>query len=59
MERQRKSPITVKELIEELKKYPSDAIAYAYEGEAIGIMVTDKNGGPLGEILTCEPGSRR
>jgi len=32
--------ITVKELIEELKKFPEDALVYAYEGEIVGVVIT-------------------
>ncbi len=43
--------ITVKKLIEDLKKYPPDALAYAYEGEFIGIVIVDaKQTKQLGEI---------
>ncbi|MDZ7289333.1 MAG: hypothetical protein ONB44_07855 [candidate division KSB1 bacterium] len=43
--------ITVAKLINELKKYPSDALAYAYEGEFIGIVIVDaKEQKQLGEI---------
>jgi hypothetical protein len=31
--------ILVSKLIEELKKFPPDALAYAYEGEITGIIV--------------------
>lgn len=49
----REQDLTVKELIEELQKYPSDAVVYAYEGESIAIIITDRNSGKqLGEILT-------
>lgn len=30
---------TVKELIEELRKFPEDAQCYAYEGEVTGVVV--------------------
>jgi len=51
--------IPVAKLIEELKKYPSDALAYAYDGEFIGIVIvsrgTDSKGGDqLGEIPASE-----
>ncbi len=51
--------ITVKKLIEELKKYPPDALAYAYEGEFVGIVIVslDKDGKrlkQLGEIPASE-----
>jgi hypothetical protein len=43
--------ITVAKLLEELQKYPPDALAYAYEGEFIGIVVVDaKQTKQLGEI---------
>jgi len=32
---------TVKQLIDDLSKFPEDAKCYAYEGEVIGIIVTD------------------
>jgi len=44
--------ITIAELIKELQKYPPDALAYAYEGEIIGIVIVDaKETKQLGEIL--------
>ncbi len=55
---------TVFQIIEELRKYPPDALAYAYEGEMVGIVVvaaertTDEGGGSgheeLGYVLTSE-----
>lgn len=33
----------VDELIEELKKFPMDAELFAYEGEATGVTIVDKN----------------
>ena len=33
--------ITVANLMKELKKYPPDALAYAYEGEFIRIVIVD------------------
>ena len=33
----------VKSLIEELKKFPEDAMCYAYEGEICGIVVIRPN----------------
>ena len=46
-------------MIEELKKYPPDALAYAYEGEFVGIVIVslDKDGKrlkQLGEIPASE-----
>lgn len=35
---------TVKEFIKELKKFPDDAMTYAYEGECVGIGITTKDG---------------
>lgn len=35
---------TVKELINELKKFPEDALCYGYEGEGIGIAIRTKDG---------------
>jgi len=51
--------IPVEKLIEELKKYPPDALAYAYDGEFIGIVIvspeTDGKGGDqLGAIPASE-----
>ncbi len=47
---------TVSEIIEELKKYPADALAYAYEGEITGIVVVNDavKREELGVILTSE-----
>ena len=36
-------PKTVQEIIEELRQYPMDAIAYAYEGEVTGIVIVANN----------------
>jgi hypothetical protein len=33
----------VSQLIEELKKYPADANAYAYEGEVCGVVIVDRH----------------
>lgn len=33
----------VKDLINELKKFPTDSRAYAYEGEVSGIVIVYKN----------------
>jgi hypothetical protein len=35
--------ITVRKLIEELKEYPLDALAYAYEGSEVGIVIVGRN----------------
>jgi hypothetical protein len=43
--------ISVAKLIKELEKYPSNALAYAYEGEFIGIVIVDaEKMKQLGEI---------
>ena len=34
--------ITVAKLIKELQKYPSKALAYAYEGEFVGIVIVSR-----------------
>ena len=44
----------IKQLIKELEKYPEDAIVYAYEGEDIGIGITNANKENLGFISTRE-----
>lgn len=52
--------ITVARLIEELQKYPPDALAYAYEGEFVGIVIVSHKEGSnglrkhLGEIAASE-----
>jgi hypothetical protein len=48
--------ITVAKLIEELQKYPRDALVYAYEGEFIGIVIVsdDEQRKQLGEIPASE-----
>jgi hypothetical protein len=46
--------IGVKEMIESLQKYPSDALCYAYEGEVIGVVVVDKYHKELGVIKASE-----
>jgi hypothetical protein len=50
--------ITVKKLMQALKKYPPNALVHAYEGECIGIVITSfaKNGvgDELGFIPTSE-----
>ncbi len=50
--------ITVKRLVQALKKYPSDALVHAYEGEVIGIVISSrgKNGG-IGDELGFIPAS--
>ena len=51
--------ISVKNLIEHLKKYPKDAMVHAYEGEAIGIVITHvpKNEGDTWDELGFIPAS--
>jgi len=45
---------TIARLIEELRKFPPDAIACAYEGEVTGITVSGPDGEYLGYIKTPE-----
>jgi hypothetical protein len=44
---------TVAKMIEELQKYPQDAVCHAYEGEVIGLVITSKDGDQLGYIDTA------
>lgn len=44
--------IMIKFLIEELKKFPQDALCYGYEGEMIGLSVVDHADKQLGFIHT-------
>lgn len=46
--------VQIEKLIEELKKFPMDAFAYAYEGEIIGIVVVDADDDELGHIPASE-----
>lgn len=46
--------IPVKRLVQELEKLPEDALAYAYEGEIIGIVIATPDGKELGYIPTSE-----
>lgn len=49
--------ITVAKMIEELKKFPADALCYAYEGEMQGVVVVEArssefaNGGSSRKVL--------
>ena len=47
---------TVKELKEELSKFPDDAVCFAYEGEVTGITITPAARGPwkFGFIYCCD-----
>lgn len=36
---------TVKSLIEELQKFPPDAVCFAYEGEVTGVVIEYAGGG--------------
>jgi hypothetical protein len=45
---------TVKELTEELKKFPEDALCYGYEGEGTGIGIVSKDGKKKGFIYAGE-----
>jgi len=49
-----KTMIQVKKLIEILNQLPADAMAYAYEGEVIGIVIQSSEGKELGYIPTTE-----
>ena len=42
--------IKINNLIEELKRFPSDSLAYAYEGESCCVVIVDSNGKQLGYI---------
>ena len=42
---------TVKKMIEELKKFPEDAVCYAYEGEANGLTIISKDSNKHGFIF--------
>lgn len=48
--------ITAKKLIEELGRFPPDALCYAYEGEIRGIIIvsSDDDKRQLGEIPASE-----
>ncbi|MCI0552912.1 MAG: hypothetical protein L0287_18325 [Anaerolineae bacterium] len=49
--------IAVKRLKEILQELPEDALAYAYEGEVVGIIFVSSNHKELGYIPTKETGS--
>lgn len=52
--------IKVSKLIEELQKFPHDALAYAYEGEIVGVVIVSppsadsRYGDQLGHIPATE-----
>jgi hypothetical protein len=46
--------IRVNKLIEELKRFPPDSLAYAYEGESCCVVVVDHDGKQLGYIPAYE-----
>jgi len=46
--------LTVKKLIEELKKFPEDSFCYAYEGGIIGVVIVDGSSNELGYVTTSE-----
>jgi hypothetical protein len=48
--------IPVKRLMEILKELPEDALAYAYEGEVVGIIFVSADHKELGYIPTKETG---
>ncbi|HKY53413.1 MAG TPA: hypothetical protein VJM08_03865 [Anaerolineales bacterium] len=49
--------IPIKRLKEILQELPEDALAYAYEGEVIGIIFQSADGRELGYIPTKDTGS--
>jgi hypothetical protein len=49
--------ILVKRLIEIIRELPEDALAYAYEGEVVGIIFVSADDKELGYIPTKETGS--
>jgi len=49
--------IPVKRLIEIIQELPEDALAYAYEGEVVGIIFVSTDDKELGYIPTKERGS--
>lgn len=46
--------ITVAKLIEELQKYPPNALCYAYEGEVVGVVIINGDREELGYIEAPE-----
>jgi hypothetical protein len=50
--------IKISNLIEELKKFPPDSLAYAYEGESTCVVVCDKTRAELGYIPASELGRK-
>lgn len=50
--------IRVSRLIEELQKFPQDALAYAYEGEVVGVVVRSRDDAKqIGYIPASEYGT--
>jgi len=49
--------IPVKRLLEIIKELPEDALAYAYEGEVVGIIFVSADDKELGYIPTKERGA--
>lgn len=49
--------ITVKRLMQKLKKYPPHALVYAYEGECIGIVITSPAKGGIRDEIGFIPAS--
>lgn len=49
--------IPIKRLMEIIQELPEDALAYAYEGEVVGIIFVSAEGKELGYIPTKETGS--
>lgn len=46
--------IRIDKLIEELRKFPPDALAFGYEGEITGIVILDINNKAIGYIKAGE-----
>ena len=49
--------ITIKKMKEELNKFPDDATCYAYEGEAIGLII-EKEGLDDQGVIFCSESDR-
>ncbi|MEW5941374.1 MAG: hypothetical protein AB1750_17045 [Chloroflexota bacterium] len=49
--------IPIKRLMEILQELPEDALAYAYEGEVVGIILVSADDKELGYIPTKETGA--
>ena len=49
--------IPIKRLLEIIEELPEDALAYAHEGEVVGMIFVSADGKELGYIPTKETGS--